>query len=68
MATKSTPIVPTKFWCNICDNEIVDSEKPETGSFYIQFGHTFNANTKHFDGAYVGVMYAICATCEKDAK
>lgn len=51
------------FWCSECDANLVDSEKPETGKFFVHFGHAFNSETKEFDGDYVGVMSAICHKC-----
>ena len=60
-----TPHDPQSFWCNNCDANVVDSTKPGTGSFHIQFGHAWNAATKSFDGdgEYLGVMFAFCARC-----
>lgn len=60
-----TPRTAQSFWCNDCDTNVVDSTKPETGTFHIQFGHAFNNETKSFDGdgEYLGVMFAICKEC-----
>lgn len=59
------PPTPQSFWCTKCDRNAVDSTKPETGNFHIQFGHSFNPRTKSFDGdgPYLGVMFAVCKDC-----
>lgn len=51
------------FWCNCCDNSIVDSDKPDTGKFFVQFGHAYSAEEKEYSGEYLGVMYALCPAC-----
>lgn len=56
----------TEFWCSECDLHTVNSEDTSTGHFYIQSGHTYDQNTKEFDGIYTTVMFAICAHCEKE--
>jgi hypothetical protein len=61
---KYQPKEITKFWCSTCDAAKVDSDKPESGTFYVQFGHAYNPTTKAFDGEYVGVMYALCPECD----
>lgn len=53
------------FWCNNCDCRKVDSEDASTGHFYLQSGHAFNQATKHYDGEYMMVMYALCKECEE---
>lgn len=62
------PQQPSSFWCNRCDTHVVDSEKQETGSFFLFFGHAYSQQTKHFDGDYHGVMLALCTAClEREA-
>ena len=34
------------YWCNQCDHNQVDSDKPETGSFFLIFGHTFDKRNR----------------------
>jgi len=58
-----TPHSLTRFWCNKCDANVVDSEKPETGSFFVQFGHTYDRSTQDYSGEYTGVMFALCPEC-----
>lgn len=58
-----TPRTPQSFWCGKCDQKMVDSNRPETGSFFVQHGHAYDNETKEFDGEYVGVMFAICTPC-----
>lgn len=53
------------FWCSKCDHHTVDSLNPESGAFFIQFGHAYNQRAKRFDGNYVGVMFALCNVCLK---
>ena len=60
------PRTPQTFWCNHCDSNRVDSEKSETGSFYVFFGHTYKAGSGEYDGEYMGVMLAICTSCSSD--
>lgn len=59
-----TPRTPQSYWCHECDKNTVDSDKPETGSFFTQHGHAYNNETRDFDGEYLGVMFAICASCK----
>jgi len=54
-----------QFWCSVCDAKPVDSDKPETGRFFVQFGHTYKQSTRQYDGNYVGVMFALCSDCIK---
>ena len=63
---KYSPKTPQKFWCNICDAHIVDSEDIISGSFYTQFGHSYNKAEKDYTGEYVGVMFAVCKHCQKE--
>lgn len=58
-----TPRTPRSFWCSQCDAAMVDSTKPETGTFHVQFGHQFDRETSEYDGEYVGVMFAFCKPC-----
>ena len=58
-----TPRTHQSFWCNRCDCRTVDSQKPETGNFFIQFGHSFDDSEKEYSGDYHGVMFAFCNTC-----
>lgn len=51
-----------EFWCAVCDAAIVDSTKPETGSFYTVFGHQKGESGK-WDGDYHRVMFAVCCKC-----
>lgn len=64
-STEYQPTTHQIFWCNKCDALEVDSQKPETGKFHLQWGHTFNKKTQSFDGdgEYTGVMFAICSDC-----
>lgn len=65
---RHVPRTPQSFWCDKCDSNSVDSDKPETGFFHVQFGHAYNRETQEFDGEYVGVMFALCKYCAEDAK
>jgi hypothetical protein len=56
--------VNEQFWCNVCDRTIVDSTKPETGDFFVFFGHSYSAQSKSYDGNYTGVMFALCKDCQ----
>lgn len=62
------PRTPQDFWCSECDRNSVDSTKPETGTYYTQFGHSFDRETGEYDGEYVGVMFAICKYCADSDK
>jgi hypothetical protein len=60
------PYTPTKkaqFWCNRCDHYVVDSEDGATGTFFVQFGHSFSRAHMEYDGNYTGVMFAFCREC-----
>ena len=50
-------------WCAHCDHHMVDSDKPESGSFFVIFGHSYSQRKKSYDGEYTGVMFAICKHC-----
>lgn len=68
MPIPSEPYEPRthqRFWCSHCDATMVDSQHPETGNFYLAFGHRYDDNTKEYDGEYLGVMFAICRECGK---
>lgn len=52
------------FYCEHCDAAKVDSEQPETGSFFLQAGHAYNPVTKEYDGDYGRVMFALCTSCK----
>ena len=65
-AKRHTPQHTQKFWCNACDRNTVDSDKPETGNFYVIFGHAWDPVSKDFDGDYGGFMFALCPTCEAE--
>lgn len=58
-----TPRTPQSFWCKHCDSVAVDSTKPETGNFYVVYGHAFDRETMEYDGEYLGVMFAECKAC-----
>lgn len=60
------PAHRAEFWCNVCDRNVVDSEKPETGDFFLQYGHAFNSDSRAYDGEYIGVMFAICNECRHE--
>ena len=60
-----TPRTAQSFWCNRCDNSVVDSTKPETGNFYVVFGHSYHTERQEYDGEYLGVMFAICKPCSE---
>jgi hypothetical protein len=62
------PRTHQQFWCKKCDRVSVDSEKPETGSFFNVFGHMWDRETKEYDGEYVGVMFAVCTGCLNTGK
>jgi len=57
------PRTPQSYWCKKCDHRIVDSNKPETGNFFTVFGHSYNSQSKEYDGEYLGVMFAVCKPC-----
>lgn len=58
------PRKPLSFFCHWCDRTTVDSTKPETGTFHVQFGHRFNQKSQEYDDEeYVGVMFAVCKPC-----
>lgn len=68
MARPHVPRTHQVFWCNDCDAVQVDSHKPETGKFYLQWGHMYQKLAEpigEFDGDYVGVMFALCPACDK---
>lgn len=59
---------PTEFWCHCCDRVAVHSEKPETGTFYQQWGHTMAARIKggviYPTDEYEPVLFALCPECD----
>lgn len=68
MLTPYTPRTPQSFWCGKCDTNTVDSTKPETGDFYVVFGHAHNRETMEYDSEeYLGVMFALCKFCQESS-
>ena len=59
-----TPRTKQSFWCKRCDAKAVDSDKPETGNFYVIFGHSYSQKSREYDGEYTGVMFALCNDCK----
>lgn len=57
------PTKPESFWCSQCDQGPVDSENPETGSFFVQFGHGYSQRHRGYEGEYLGVMFCVCRRC-----
>ena len=45
------------YWCEICDNEKVDSENEDTGIFFQVFGHEFQTDDS------TSVFFAVCKNC-----
>lgn len=60
------PSTKAMFWCSSCDSRHVDSENPESGKFFVQFGHSYNRESQEYNGDYRGVMFALCNTCLED--
>jgi len=72
---------PLRYYCQECDSSenIVESGKPETGSFFIQHGHRWHAERGYHGkderplfpnhcfagGEYEAVVFAICQRCMK---
>ena len=57
-----------EFWCHVCDAVIVDSEKPETGTFYQATGHRVNFAKEEVTSHYETLVFAVCPDCKlKDA-
>ena len=50
-------------WCDCCDMNIVYPDMPESGRFFMQFGHVVRGGTVQ---EYVGVIYALCNACLKE--
>lgn len=63
-----TPLKDQQFWCDECDAVLVDSNKPDSGKFFMQSGcaipFTQLGNIKEY-GDYAAVVFAICAQCLK---
>lgn len=58
-----------KFWCNYCDAHRVDSDKPETGTFYGVFGHISKfdrTKQQQVTEDYEQVVWAVCTECDKE--
>lgn len=61
---KYSPHMPQKYWCTCCDNAIVDSEIPVTGSFFIVGGSGYSQQAKDYlDTNWQRVMFAVCFDC-----
>jgi hypothetical protein len=54
-----------QFWCNDCDSALVISDKPETGTFYEQFGHQCMYGQGDIVGDWHSVIFALCPNCDK---
>jgi hypothetical protein len=67
----SVHIEPQQFWCDECDENRVDSQQPETGKFYSQFGHKYRYDHFRKEGIieeWTQVIYAICSSCLDNMK
>ena len=58
-----SPRIPTVFWCSECDLKKIDSNKPETGSFFLIHGHQWNNASKDYSGDPTNVLFAVCKDC-----
>lgn len=47
-----------QYWCQVCDSNLVDSEKPETGTWHYVAGHDVRNPAE-----YVTIRFAICYQC-----
>ena len=54
------------YWCNWCDGNKVNSNDPKTGSFFSQFGSTWNVAAQKCNNDYVQVIFAMCIDCMND--
>jgi len=54
-----------KFWCSECDNVVVHSDRPETGTFYQAFGHQYVPGTQPGSNDYHSIIFALCPRCDK---
>jgi hypothetical protein len=52
-----------EFWCNCCDMNKVHSDKPETGKFFSQHGHTWDIAKQKTTEDYVMILFALCPDC-----
>jgi hypothetical protein len=66
--TKIEPKHPLEFWCQDCDEKFVDSEKPESGGFFLEWGHRFMPLTVEYFGPYEPIIFALCPECLKKRK
>lgn len=48
-----------KHYCARCDKDCVDSDKPETGTFYSQEGHDIYKSEE-----YRTILFAYCNDCD----
>lgn len=64
MCEKFTSLKGDKFYCHKCDDVLIDSSDPTTGTFYITpSGHIYRGGNEV--GTYeIGLVYAICTDCE----
>ncbi len=63
-----TPRTHQFFWCKVCDHRQVDSNQPETGTFHVIHGHSFDRERQEYAGEYLGVMFAVCKVCAQYAE
>lgn len=50
------------YWCSLCDAKQVDRDKPETGRFYVVFGHEWSGKAD-WSGDYHSIGFALCPDC-----
>ena len=56
--------VQTEFWCNVCDGNKVDSQKPETGKFFYASGHIWHGiQVDEPVGDHTMIILAVCCDC-----
>jgi hypothetical protein len=65
--TKAPFVKGELWWCEYCDSCQVDSDKPETGSFFSQFGGAWNVEKQAPERHYhTMIIFAMCKECMND--
>lgn len=65
LITKMDNLKPVReYWCTDCDHNVVRSDTPSSGGFFLIFGHQYIPGGE--DGDYHGVLFALCPECQKN--
>lgn len=62
--------IPQEFWCAVCDQVLVRSSDPTSGTWFQASGHEriLKVARKDDTGNYETIIFAVCTKCYGDFK